>query len=187
MRHYRFFLSILSMLIFFTPAAAFDLQKGMHGMQWASDITQYDHLTKVRESKKVAYYVNSNMIYQIGSQAVPDVFYGFYNDRFFAVFIKLRSPDQFYRTNRRFSARYGDPKVVHNSVSQQVIYRWKDADVKIKLKMRESIKEIKLAIYYSPISTKLNEERLEQEKLDVNGPCPSKEDKTVKSAPLLDF
>ena len=71
--------------------------------------------------------------------------------------------------------------------TQQTVYRWQDADVKIKLKMKESPREYKLAIYFSPLAAKLNQEHLEQiPENDLKSASPKK-DETVKSAPLLDY
>ena len=117
----------------------------------------------------------------------PRVSYGFYRDEFYAAFIKLRSPDQFSHLQRQFSKKHGKPKATFYSESGQTVYRWKVADVKIKLKIKESIGEYKLAFYYSPLAAKLNREQLEQVPPEAYGPESSKEDSTVKSAPLLEY
>ena len=182
----RLFLSIWIILLFFTPASALNLQEGMHGMSWASSISQHAHLTKVRESGQVAYYVNSQMIYQVVNQSVTGVFYGFYQGQFFAVYTKLHTRDQFDHLKSLFSQNYGKPKVEKDTTGQNVIYRWKEGNVKIKVKMKEDIGDLKFAVYYAPISSIHNESKLEQIKLDTSAPNASKDDKSVKSAPLLD-
>jgi hypothetical protein len=187
MNLYRIFFGILVSFIIFTSAAAYDLKQGMHGMSWASSISDYAHLEKVRESYGVTYYVNADMIYQVVNQSVTGVFYGFYKDQFFAVYIKLRRPDQFDHLKQLFSKNYGEPKAERNASDDQVVYRWKVNDVKIKLKMKESIGDIKLAVYYIPIASRLNEAQLEQITPDDFKVPHSKKDETRKSAPLLDF
>ena len=169
-----------------TPVLALDLQQGMHGMTWASSVSQYSYLTKVRASDQVDYYVNSKMAYQVVNQSVTNVFYGFYKDKFFAVYIKLRSRDQFDHLKLLFSKNYGKPAVEENATGQNVVYRWKDDDVKIKVKMKESSGDIKLAVYYTPVSAMLNEEYLEQTTPDSVDPIVSGEDKSMNAAPLLD-
>lgn len=187
MHYYKLFFSCWFVIIICTSAAAYDIQKGIHGMNWGDSISEYADLTKVHETGKVAYYINSNMSYQTASQPIPGVFYGFYNKQLFAVFIKLRSPNQFAHLERQFSTKHGKPKTVHSPATQQTVYRWQDADVKIKLKMKESPGEYKLAIYYSPLAAKLNQEQLEQIPENALGSAPVKKDETVKSAPLLDY
>ena len=186
MNQYRLMLGCCLIMIFCASAAAYDIQKGIHGMSWGSVISEYDQLTKVHETGQAAFYVNSNMSYQTASQPIPAVFYGFYKNQLFAVFIKLRSPDQFSQLERQFSTKHGKPKTVYIAASRQTVYRWKDADVKIKLKMKESPAEYKLAIYYSPLAAELNQEQLEQISVDALESTPSNRENTVKTAPLLD-
>lgn len=186
MNLYRILPGIWLILIISTSASALDLQQGMHGMTWASSVSQYSHLTKVRVSDQVDYYVNSKMIYQVVNQSVSDVFYGFYKDKFFAVYIKLRSRDQFDHLKLLFSENYGKPTIEKNVAGQLVVYRWKEGDVKLKVKMKEAVGEIKLAVYYTPISAMLNEENLEKTKPANFDQTVSVDDKAVKTAPLLE-
>ncbi len=187
MNYYRIFIGLVLVLLFGTPATASDLQQGIHGMKWGSSISEYDELTKVHEANQAAYYGNSNMVYQTANQPVPGVFYGFYRDQLFAVFIKLRSPDQFSQLERQFTIKHGKPKTTYYPETRQTVHRWKDADVKIKLKMKESPQEFKLAFYYAPLAAKLNQDQLESIPADAYDKIPSPKDAPVKSAPLLDY
>lgn len=186
MNYYRLIFSCWLSMIICTSAAAYDIQKGIHGMNWGSSISQYAELVKVHETGPAAFYVNSNMSYQTANQPIPGVIYGFYNDQLFAVFIKLRSPDQFTHLEKQFSAKHGKARTVYHAASRQTVHRWKDADVKIKLKMKESSTEYKLAFYYAPLAEKLNQEQLEQIPDDLLELTNSPKEKSVKSAPLLD-
>jgi hypothetical protein len=170
-----------------TPAAASDIQLGIHKMKWGSFISEYDQLTKVHEVKPAAYYANSNMAYQSANQPVPAVFYGFYRHQFFAVFIKLRSPDQFSQLERQFTIKHGKPETTYYAETKQTVHRWTDADVKIKLKMKESPQEFKLAFYYAPLAAKLNQDQLESIPADAYDKIPSPKGAPAKSAPLLDY
>lgn len=187
MRYCRIIIS-LGVLLWLAPSwAANDIQQGIHGMKWGSRISGHPGLTKIHEVGQAAYYVNANMAYQTANQPIPGVFYGFYKDQFFAVFIKLRSPDQFSQLERQFSTKHGKPKTTYYPESKQTVYRWKDADVKIKLKMKESTREFKLAIYNAPLAAKWNQELSEgaaSEIYDKSVPAP---DAKTKSAPLLDY
>ena len=184
MKSIRIILCISLVAIFSTSVQAFYIQRGIHGMKWGSYISEYDEITKVHETPPAAYYVNTHTRYQTANQPVPRVSYGFYRDQFYAAFIRLRSPDQFAHLQRQFSKNHGKPKITYYKDSGQTVYRWNVEDVKIKLKMKESISEYKLAFYYSPLAAKLNREQLEQIPQEAYGPAPSK---TVKSAPLLEY
>lgn len=186
MNYNRVIISLLIILWLGTPAAASDIQQGIHGMKWGSSISGHAELTKVHEVNQAAYYANANMVYQSANQPIPGVFYGFYRDQLFAVFIKLRSPDQFSQLERQFTTKHGKPETTYYPETRQTVHRWEDADVKIKLKMKESTREFKLAIYYAPLAASLNQEQLESIPSDAYDKAPSKKDTTVKSAPLLD-
>ena len=187
MNYYRIILGVWLSIIFFSSAEALFIKQGMHGMQWGSSISKYKELTKVHETGQAAYYVKPHMRYQTANQPVRRVSYGFYRDQFYATFIKLRSPDQFFHLQRQFSNRHGEPKITRYSETGQTVYRWTVDVVKIKLKIKESIGEYKLAFYYSPLASKLNQEQLEQLPLEAYGPEPSQEEGAVKTAPLLDY
>ena len=162
-----------------------DIDQGMHGMRWGAAASTYEFLTKVRQDGPVAYYVNANTVYQSANQIVPGVVYGFYDKQFFAVYIKLRTPDQFIQTRRYFSSHYGPPDVTRDAGGRQSVYRWKDADVKIKLKLNDSTGDIKLAVYYAPLATERNQERLESIPDEDFSGRSRPGGQTAKPAPLL--
>ena len=174
-------LGLWIILLFISSAAAEEPMDGMHGMSWGSPVDQHAHLTPVREAAPVTYYINSNMNYMVSNQPVPEVIYGFYEERFFAVYIKLRSPDQFFNLTRHFTSKYGNPKEDHIAHIKQTVYRWKESDIKIKLKMTDSTGNIKLAIYYAPLASKLNQAIVENLPKDIPAQEAAEEDKKSKS------
>jgi len=144
------------------PTAAANLAQGMHGMQWGSAIAQNPRLVKIRATGAVAYYVDAATRYSLSHTPVSNVIYGADQGRFFAVYIRLTNPDQFYYTERHFRTQYGPPKRSVAEGSRQVVYRWVKDDIKVKLKMNESTGEIKLGIYYAPIANTLNPDQAEE-------------------------
>jgi hypothetical protein len=187
MTYFRILLSVGLIILLGASAEAFYIHQGIHGMKWGGSISDYDQLTKVHEKKQAAFYVKTNALYHTANQRVSRVSYGFYRNQLYAAFIKLSSADQFSHLARMFSEKHGKPKVTYEDVGRQVIYRWKVADVKIKLKMKNSLNEYKLAFYYSPLADSLNQEQLEQIPAKAYGPAPSKAADSVKSVPLLDY
>ena len=185
MRAYKIIFSCWLTMMFFTTALVYDLQQGMHGMKWGSSVAENSDLKKVHEPELANYYAKPDTLYQIASQPVPGVFYGFYDDKFFAVFVRLRSLDQFSKLKQAFDTKYGDAKSSYSSQSKQQVYRWNDGDVKIKLKMIETMGQFKMAFYHSPLSTQLNEKRLEDIPPDLYKLIAPKEGESAKVAPLL--
>ena len=187
MNHLRIFLAGCLVIIFCSSAAAYDLQQGIHGMPWGSSIADYQDLARVKEFNQTAYYANSNMQYETANQPVPGVFYGFYQDQLFAVFIKLRSPDQFSHLERQFIKKYGRAKTTRNTTERLTVHRWKDADVSIKLKLRELPTEYKLAMYYLPLAAKVNQDQLESAAPEAPGTTSSAMNPSLKPAPLIEY
>ena len=185
MRYYKIIFSCWLVTILCTPAMAYDFQQGIHGMKWGSSAAENADLTKVHETARVAYYVKPNTLYQISSQPVPGVFYGFYDDKFFTAFIKLRSFDQFSKLKQAFDTKYGEAKSSYNTESKQQVYRWKVGDVKIKLKMIEARGQFEMVFYYAPLSTKLNEQRLENIPPGLYKLISPHEGESPKTVPLL--
>jgi hypothetical protein len=183
-QHIKNSLGLLIVLLFITSANAEEPKDGMHGMLWGSSVEQHTHLIPVREAAPVSYYVNANMNYMVSNQPVPEVIYGYYEGQFFAVYIKLRSPDQFFNLTRHFTSKYGKPKEDHIAHIQQTVYRWKESDIKIKLKMTESTGNIKLAIYYSPIAAQLNQAMVENLPKDIPG-VEARDDNQPSKSPLF--
>ena len=175
---------VLLLAVPVTALQADDLKTGVHGMAWASPITDHDHLTRVRTAGPASYYVNRNMTYQAANQPVPGVVYGFFQDRLFAVYIKLRSPNQAYYLEKHFRTAYGPAKVTGGRSGEPTVYRWKDDELKVKLKVNESNREIKLGIYYQPLSSQLNRMRAEEVPSGTFRMVPA-DDKATESTPLL--
>ena len=167
-------------MVFSLPAEAFDLEDGIHGMKWGEPASKFSNLSKVRASDSVAYFVNSNTLYQVANQPVPAVIYGFYRGQFFAVYIKLGSPNQFQQTMRHYRKKYGEPKLSVSKTANQTVYRWKVGEVKIKLKHNASKANFKLAIYSSELSRHLTEERLEKFPEEI----PDQIDPTIRETPI---
>ncbi len=59
MNYYRIIAILALIFCLATPAAASDIQQGIHGMKWGSSISEHDELTKVHEVNQTAYYARS--------------------------------------------------------------------------------------------------------------------------------
>lgn len=186
MRYLKIIFSCWVSVILCSAAMAYDFHQGIHGMKWGSAVAENTGLLKVHEANLAVYYAKPDTLYEISGQPVAGVFYGFYNNKFFAVFIKMHSAAQFSRLKKAFDTQYGNAKSSFNTQSNQQVYRWKDGDVKIKLKKIEATGQFKLAFYYAPLSTQLNEERLENLPPEIYNLSASQAGESIKAVPLLD-
>jgi hypothetical protein len=162
MKPYRLFCSMLVVMMLWAPALADEFGDGLHGMKWASPISEHPDLVKIHETNSVAYYVDAETIYQVGDVQVDRVVYGFYKGKLFAGFLNLSTPLQMVNLKRHFETRYGPPVISYNAGHDLTVYRWKTDRIKIKLKIRKGQKNVKMAIYFTPLSKEINEEAAEK-------------------------
>lgn len=138
-----------------------DLKDGFMGTKWKSDLSAITNFLKLNEKDNISYYVNPTVKYMINDITIPQVIYGAYSNKFFAVFIDIDTYEIYSQTKDYISEKYGSPKTTIKINPDRTIHTWKHQEAKIKLKLNEETGKMKLAFYYTPLSTKLNEERLE--------------------------
>lgn len=183
----RLFFSVILVILVSTAVIADDASLSLHGMTWGSSIEDHPNLVPVHETDMAAYYTDDKTVYQVADQKVGRVVYGFYKGKLFAGFIHLELPVQFVNLKSHFSKRYGPATISYGKEGKPTVYRWKTGQIKIKLKISESRKEMKLAVYYTPLSIKLNEERLENQADTSRRFLPIEKDKTPEMVPLFRF
>jgi hypothetical protein len=170
-----------------TTAQADDFNSGLHGMKWGSAIGDHPNLVLDHQTDLAAYYVDNQTVYQVSNTQVDRMVYGFFKGQLFAGFIDLRTPVQFVNLKNHFSARFGTPVIDYGRKGDPTVYRWKTGEIKIKLKMQEARNEMKLAIYYLPLSSKLNEAQLENAATKQRQFLPIEKGKTPEMVPLFNF
>jgi hypothetical protein len=159
-------------LIFFAAAflmtignsAAADLKDGFFDIAWETHLSELKGFKKIAESSNVAYFVNDQRTYKIADIKISDVVYGSFDNQFFAVFINTEAIDVFAQLRRYINHKYGLPKIKINQMQdadQQTVYQWNYEKTKIKLKMHANRDNMKMAVYYTPLSAQVNETLLE--------------------------
>ena len=138
-----------------------DLKDGFMGTKWETDLSGTTNFLKLNEKDDVSYYVNPTKAYVIKDIEIPQLIYGTYSNKFFAVFVDIGTYELFSKMKEYISEKYGSPKMTIKINPDRTIYSWQRHDSKIKLKLNEESGKMKLAFYYTPLSKKLNEERLE--------------------------
>jgi len=142
-------------LLLGTNAGASDLQKGVLQYKWSDSASKYNGLSKLGDKEDVSYYSKPGEIYTIGDVSVERVVYGFYKDQLFGVYLNIDSIEVYDKLLFHMKSQYGLP--AYNTTSDNLlVYKWKQQNVTIKLKMNKSARKMKLAFYYRPLSSKLN-------------------------------
>jgi hypothetical protein len=151
----------LMVMLVIPSAYASDIQKEFSGIKWGEKPANVSRLIQQSRREDVAYYTRQNDNIILGNMILGHGVYGFYQDRFFAVFVNLKNQADVDRMVKRLNFYYGEPweKMKVNSS----ILIWKKDDIKIKLKQYYDRDKYKLGYYYLPLSAKLNTSRLENE------------------------
>ena len=99
----------------------------------------------------------------------------------------MENIEAFSRMKEQLQAQYGIPKMVFSSQGRPSIYRWKNGEIKIKLKVDSSGDKMKAAFYYTPLSSLVNEDHEEAFRENKIKFLPIERDKTPERLPLLEF
>ena len=138
-----------------------DLQEGFLGTHWGSHISELTGLKKVSRKGDVSYYRNPQKSYTIFGVDSANVIFGFFKDKFFAAYIAVESIKTFSRAKDHLTQKFGSPITILKTQNQQTIFSWKQADIRIKLKLYEKEGKMKLAFYYTPLAGKVNQTQRE--------------------------
>ncbi|MFC1886116.1 hypothetical protein ACFLZM_03570 [Thermodesulfobacteriota bacterium] len=180
-----FFVFIL--LIFVSFAYAENISNGFMGIKWGESIAALQGFSKLDTKDDVEFYRNPRKVYRINNYLINQAVYGFYAGKFFAVYIQVKDVEAFSEIKKYMKSTYGDPKRSLSMKSDQIVDQWKSENVKIKLKQDKKTGAMKLAFYYMPLSTKINEDRQEEYNPHALRFLPIKRDKRPAAMPLLTF
>jgi hypothetical protein len=162
-------------------------EAGFGGIPWGESAEGLPGLQKVGAKEGVEYYANPGKQFTLDDVEIREVVYGFYEDRFFAAYLKIETLEVFQQLKQKIQSRYGAPLVRYAVDGQPAVYRWKEQDLKIKLKVDHAGRNMKLGLYYVPLTDKVNEqtqERFQEQRFRV---LPIQPDRTPEMIPLLEF
>ena len=152
----RFLYLCLIITFGFGISQAADLSQGFMGTKWQTDLSGVENFLKVNENEDLSYYVNPTVEYVINDIKIPQVIYGAYQNKFFAVYIGIDTFDVYSNLRRYINEKYGRSKMKIKINPDRTVHSWKHGDTKIKLKLNEENGDMKLGFYYTPLSSKVN-------------------------------
>lgn len=141
---------------------ALEIQNGLMGYQWGDSVANYPGLEKLGDKGEVSYYRKPGEVYTIGEEMIEKVIYGFHRDQLFGIYLHLDSIAVYDNLFNHLKAEFGLPSYKEAAGGDKPVFKWKDQDVTIKLKMEKPAGKLKLAFYYRPISTALNSSQWEE-------------------------
>lgn len=180
-------LTITLMLLVIVPASAAELDDGFLGIRWGADLRQLEGFSLLYAKNDLRFYVKPDTVREIQGFPIPRVVYGTYQNRFFAAYLDIDSPETFTGIKDYMQDRYGFPKTSWSVGADRTTHKWKYNRIRIKLKRSESENRMKLAFYYTPISSQANEDLSEREHQESRRFLPIDRHKKPEALPLLIF
>jgi len=187
------FIIIIIIFNFLGTIYGADLKDGIFGLNWGINLSKENHFSKLWSSSHVDFYIKPGEARTINNVTVTEIIYGSYSDQFFAVYIKIDTIEVYYDFRRYMRSKYGIPKKTVMLKNELTVYQWKYKETKIKLKLNEKNNTMKLAFYYTPLSSKVNEtqrEKFQSKSFQFFPIDKNKSHEMIKSfetSPLLQF
>jgi hypothetical protein len=143
------------------PAGAVDVHEGFAGIQWGATLSAVEGLEQVSGEGDLSYHRRPQEVYHMPNVYSGPVLYGFFEERLFAAYLNLDGRETFEQARKSLTGQYGEARAQLRLGSTILI--WQSGDITIKLKHYEKEGRAKLAYYYSPLSDRLNQRRLDQD------------------------
>jgi hypothetical protein len=176
---------IAALVMLFPPVHAAELESGFMDTKWTTLVKDLKDFTIVAGSERIAYYVNPQRKYVFFGKEIPDdVVYGFYDDKFFAVYVDIEGIDIFSQIKSYIQQKYGVPNKTSRETRSDLptltnrretrgdltTYTWKLNQVQIKFKHHETTGKMKISFYYLPIAKQVNAEMKKNLEAEPPGP-----------------
>jgi len=169
-----------------TSAYASDIENGFLQYSWGDSSSKYSGLSILGEKGDVSYYSKPGENYTVGNASIDKVIYGYYKDQLFGVYLNIDSIEVYDKLFNHLKSLYGLPatKLTADDLS---VFKWKQQDVTIKLKLNKPTQKMKLSFYYRPISSQLNEKQWEELDTSSFRFVPIEKDKKPEKFVLFEF
>lgn len=184
----KFFIVFMMSLMFLLGPSAYasEIEDGFLHYTWGDSSSKYTGLSILGEKGEVSYYSKPGEEYTIGNVTIDKIIYGFHKDHLFGVYLNINSIEVYDKLFNHMKSQYGLP-TTKLTADNQSVFKWKQQDVTIKLKLNKLKQKMKLSFYYRPISSKLN--MTQWEELDTSSFrfVPIEKDKKPEKFILFEF
>jgi len=171
MRTGAYLLALLAWSVFgMGTLQAADLDREFLNKRWGAPLSEFQEHVQVGGSGKIAYYVNPKQAYTLFDTQVTNLVYGFYDEKFFAVYAGIEAIDSYSTIKRGIQHRFGAPKISMESRGALTTHSWMVGETRIKMKVSEASGAMKLSFYYMPLAGQANAEF--QKEMDAEPPEP---------------
>lgn len=153
--------SAMAGLVFFalgSLVSAADIDKELLNKPWGASLSEFPGVVNVGGSGRIGYYIHPNQAYLIFGTQLSELVYGFYDQKFFAVYAHLDAIDTYSSIKHQIQQKLGVPKISMEARGELTVHSWKAGDTRIKMKTSGSVGAMKLSLYYQPLAALANAE-----------------------------
>ena len=104
--------------------------------------------------------IRPSVIHTIGEVNISPVIYSCFGNEFFAAYFE-KDILIYSQLRNFFNQKYGASTITRRSNPRRTTDTWHHHDTKIKIDLNRETGDLKLSIYYTPLSAGVNESRLE--------------------------
>ena len=153
--------AVMTILIFSIGGIqAADLKDGFLGLKWRTDLSVSADFIKIDEQNGVQNFIRPSVIHSVGDIDIFPVIYSSFGNEFFAAYFE-EDVLIFGRLRNLFNQEFGPSATTTRLNPRRTTDVWEHHDTKIKIEVNRETGELKLSVYYTPLSTKVNEQQLE--------------------------
>lgn len=137
-----------------------DLQDGFMGIPWKTDLSGSADFVKIDQEGEISNFIKPSVIHTVGDVKIYPVVYSCFANQFFGAYFQ-NDIILYSRLRNHFNENYGSATTTRRINPSRTIHTWNHHDARIKLKLNRETGKIQLAFYYTPLSVKVDEMRLE--------------------------
>jgi hypothetical protein len=133
---------------------AMQLETGFGRLPWAISLESVGDCEKVEDRGVIHYCVRRDQAHTLLGDFVPEVLYGFYEDAFFSVFIRVEDEAAYQEIKAWLKDHLGSPETSLDKDGMVSVLRWSRDKVRVELHNDRSIQGFQVVYYYVPIADK---------------------------------
>ncbi len=139
---------------------AADLTEGFMGIAWKTDLSASPDFVRIDQEGEISNFVKPSVKHTVGNVEIYPVVYSCFANQFFGVYFQ-NDIILYSRLRNHFNENYGSATTTRRINPSRTIHTWNHHDAKIKLKLNRETGKIQLAFYYTPLSVRVDDIRLE--------------------------
>ena len=139
---------------------AADLKEGFMGIAWKTDLSASPDFVRIDQEGEISNFVKPSVKHTVGNVEIYPVVYSCFANQFFGVYFQ-NDIILYSRLRNHFNENYGSATTTRRINPSRTIHTWNHHDAKIKLKLNRETGKIQLAFYYTPLSVRVDDIRLE--------------------------